>query len=100
MSCRSDVVVSDLAVALVALLEARWVRRRSDFGVAIRGVASLDGGRRHWIRQSPDCIGDIRLRAPTCKLARDFERHGVTFADPEAPPESGVSAPPRLRVVA
>lgn len=34
------------------------------------------------------------------QLTRDFERHGVEFKDPEGPPDSGVSAPPRLRVVA
>jgi NTE family protein len=34
------------------------------------------------------------------QLARDFERHGVELADPEAPPSSGVHAEPRLRVVA
>jgi hypothetical protein len=33
-------------------------------------------------------------------LARDFERHGVSFADPEAPPRSGVLIEPVLRVVA
>jgi predicted acylesterase/phospholipase RssA len=33
-------------------------------------------------------------------LARDFERHGVRFADPDATPASGVMAQPRLRVVA
>lgn len=46
-----------------------------------------------------EALRDIRSSRIT-QLARDFERHGVTFADPEAPPESGVSAPPRLRVVA
>ena len=34
------------------------------------------------------------------QLSRDFERHGVSFLDPEAPPDSGVMAQPRLRVVA
>jgi NTE family protein len=34
------------------------------------------------------------------QLARDFERHGVPFVDPEAPPSSGVMTEPRLRVVA
>ena len=34
------------------------------------------------------------------QLARDFERHGVRFTDPEAPPASGVAAEPVLRVVA
>ena len=34
------------------------------------------------------------------QLARDFERHGVEFSDPEAPPESGLRGEPRLRVVA
>lgn len=34
------------------------------------------------------------------QLARDFERHGVTFTDPEAPPASGMPAEPVLRVVA
>lgn len=34
------------------------------------------------------------------QLARDFERHGVAFVDPEAPPESGMRGEQRLRVVA
>ena len=34
------------------------------------------------------------------QLARDFERHGVKFADPEAPPSSGVQTETVLRVVA
>jgi predicted acylesterase/phospholipase RssA len=34
------------------------------------------------------------------QLARDFERHGVGFVDPEAPPTSGITGEPRLRVVA
>ena len=34
------------------------------------------------------------------QLARDFERHGVTFTGPEAPPASGVMTETRLRVVA
>lgn len=46
-----------------------------------------------------ETLRDIRSSRMT-QLARDFERHGVKFADPEAPPESGVHAPPRLRVVA
>jgi predicted acylesterase/phospholipase RssA len=46
-----------------------------------------------------ETVRDIRSFR-LAQLSRDFERHGVTFADPEAPPESGVSAQPRLRVVA
>jgi predicted acylesterase/phospholipase RssA len=42
---------------------------------------------------------DIRANR-FAQLSRDFERHGVTFADPEAPPMSGVPAQPVLRVVA
>jgi len=34
------------------------------------------------------------------QLARDFERHGVSFVDAEAPPDSGVMAQQRHRVVA
>jgi hypothetical protein len=34
------------------------------------------------------------------QLARDFERHAVAFADPDAPPESGAMTEPPLRVVA
>ncbi|MFT3766910.1 MAG: patatin-like phospholipase family protein [Minicystis sp.] len=46
-----------------------------------------------------ETIRDIRS-SRMGQLARDFQRHGVAFMDPEAPPESGVNAPPRLRVVA
>lgn len=42
---------------------------------------------------------DIRA-SRMAQLARDFERHGIELRDPEVPPESGVSQPPRLRVVA
>lgn len=34
------------------------------------------------------------------QLARDFERHGVKFVDPEAAPSSGIPGEPVLRVVA
>ena len=46
-----------------------------------------------------ETLRDIRASRMT-QLARDFERHGVAFADPEAPPASSLQAPPRLRVVA
>jgi predicted acylesterase/phospholipase RssA len=53
-------------------------------------------------------IADMAFRETTrdvranrfAQLCRDFERHGVTFADPEAPPVSGVPGQPVLRVVA
>jgi hypothetical protein len=42
---------------------------------------------------------DIR-KSRFAQIARDFDRHGVTFVDPEAAPQSGITAEPRLRVVA
>jgi hypothetical protein len=46
-----------------------------------------------------ETVRDIRASREN-QLARDFERHGITFADPEAPPASGVQVEPVLRVVA
>ncbi len=46
-----------------------------------------------------ETLRDIRARRLP-QLSRDFERHGVQFADPESPPTSGILAEPRLRVVA
>ncbi|APR82314.1 Hypothetical protein A7982_07663 [Minicystis rosea] len=46
-----------------------------------------------------ETLRDIRGFRMT-QLARDFHRHGITFADPEAAPPSSVSSPPQLRVVA
>jgi predicted acylesterase/phospholipase RssA len=46
-----------------------------------------------------ETVRDIRS-SRFVQLARDFERHGVRFADPEAPPASSLAAPPPLRVVA
>ena len=34
------------------------------------------------------------------QLARDFERHGVRFAERDQGPAQGVTQPPALRVVA
>jgi NTE family protein len=34
------------------------------------------------------------------QLARDFERHGIVFEDPEQPPASGARTEPEVRVVA
>jgi predicted acylesterase/phospholipase RssA len=42
---------------------------------------------------------DIR-QSRSSQLARDFERHAVSFADPDAPPESGAMTQAPLRVVA
>jgi hypothetical protein len=55
-----------------------------------------------------EAIADMAFRETTrdirtnrfAQIARDFERHGVAFADPEAAYESGPIAEPRLRVVA
>jgi hypothetical protein len=46
-----------------------------------------------------EAVRDIR-GFRMAQLARDFERHGVAFVDPDEPPESKVTQPPRLRVVA
>jgi NTE family protein len=42
---------------------------------------------------------DIR-KSRFAQIARDFERHGVAFVDPEAAPPSGIPGETRLRVVA
>ena len=46
-----------------------------------------------------ETIRDVRA-SRFAQLARDFERHGVAFVDPDAPRSSGVASEPVLRVVA
>jgi predicted acylesterase/phospholipase RssA len=46
-----------------------------------------------------ETLRDIRTHR-FAQLARDFERHGIAFEDPEEPPASGVRREPVVRVVA